>query len=53
MVALESITLIIASVGACISSVVYSFKHIKSSECWGSKCTQVVETVHITESTDL
>lgn len=40
MVAVESITLIIASVGACIASVVYSFKHVKTSECWGSKCVQ-------------
>ena len=38
----EAVALIIASIGGCIASVIYSFKHIKKSECCGSKCTQVV-----------
>lgn len=36
----EAITLIIASVGALIASVIYSLKHIKKSECCGGKCVQ-------------
>ena len=30
---------------AIVASIVYSFKHIKSSSCLGSKCQQEVEGV--------
>jgi hypothetical protein len=33
---------LVAAIAAAIGSVIYASKHIKSSECWGSKCTQQV-----------
>ena len=38
----EAVALIIGSIGGLIASIIYSLKHIKKSECCGSKCTQVV-----------
>mgnify|MGYP003632145287 CR=1 FL=1 len=44
----EEIALMLAALGAMVASVVYSFKHIKSSSCLGSKCQQeVVDVVHV------
>ena len=36
----QDITLIIASIGATIASIIYSLKHVKKSDCCGSSCTQ-------------
>jgi hypothetical protein len=36
----QDITLILASIGGLICSVIYAMKHIKKSECCGSKCIQ-------------
>ena len=41
----NEIALLLASLGAAIASVIYSFKHVKSSSCCGAKCNQVVEGV--------
>jgi len=44
----EEVSLMLAALGAMVASIVYSFKHIKSSSCLGSKCQQeVVDVVHI------
>jgi hypothetical protein len=44
----EEIALMLAALGAMVASIIYSFKHIKSSSCLGSKCQQeVVDVVHI------
>tara|TARA_R110002096_G_scaffold182282_2_gene360008 strand:- start:99 stop:338 length:240 start_codon:yes stop_codon:yes gene_type:complete len=44
----EEIALMLAALGAMVASIVYSFKHIKSSSCLGSKCQQeVVDVVHV------
>ena len=41
----EQAAIMIAAIGAAIASVVYSFKHIKSSTCCAGflECEQVVE----------
>ena len=44
----EEVALMLAALGAMVASIVYSFKHIKSSSCLGSKCQQEVEAVVIT-----
>ena len=50
----EEIALMLAALGAMVASVVYSFKHIKSSSCLGSKCQQeVVDVVHVENGTGL
>ena len=41
----NEISLMLAAFGGCIASIIYSFKHIKSSSCLGSSCNQVVEGV--------
>ena len=41
----EEVSLMLAALGAMVASIVYSFKHIKSSSCLGSKCQQEVEGV--------
>ena len=33
---------LVAAVAAAIGSVIYASKHIKSSECWGARCSQQV-----------
>ena len=38
----QEISLMLAALGACVASIIYSFKHIKSSSCLGSSCSQVV-----------
>lgn len=43
----DEIALMLAAFGACVASVIYSFKHVKSSSCMGSKCSQEVEGVVI------
>ena len=47
----EAVALIIASIGGCIASVIYALKHIKKSECCGSKCIQDTNGIIITEPT--
>ena len=53
----EEVSLMLAALGAMVASIVYSFKHIKSSSCLGSKCTQEVETVvidhHVVDSSEV
>ena len=41
----EEVSIMIAAIGAAIASVVYSFKHIKSSTCCAGffECEQIVE----------
>ena len=39
----QDITLIIASVGATIASIIYSLKHVKKSDCCGAGCVQEVD----------
>jgi len=39
----EAVALIIASIGGCIASVIYSLKHIRKSECCGNRCIQQVD----------
>jgi len=41
----EEIALMLAALGACVASVIYSFKHVKSSSCMGVRCQQAVEGV--------
>ena len=51
----EQAAIMIAAIGAAIASVVYSFKHIKSSTCCAGffECEQVVEDeVYIEERED-
>ena len=36
----EAVALIITAIFGGIASMIYSLKHIKKSECCGSKCTQ-------------
>ena len=44
----EEISLMLAALGAMVASIVYSFKHIKSSSCLGMKCKQeVTDVVHV------
>ena len=40
----DEVALMLAAFGACVASVIYSFKHVKSSSCMGVKCQQAVET---------
>lgn len=48
----EEVALMLAALGAMVASIVYSFKHIKSSSCLGSKCQQeVVDVVHVENGT--
>lgn len=45
---MEEITIGLAAIGALVASIVYSFRHIKSSSCLGMKCQQeVVDVVHV------
>jgi len=39
---MEEITIGLAAIGALVASIVYSFRHIKSSSCLGAKCSQEV-----------
>lgn len=41
----NEISLMLAAFGACVASVIYSFKHVKSSSCCGTRCEQAVEGV--------
>ena len=41
----DEIALMLAALGAAVASIIYSFKHVKSSSCMGSKCSQAVEGV--------
>lgn len=43
----EEISLMLAALGACVASIIYSFKHIKSSSCLGFSCKQAVDEVHV------
>lgn len=43
----EEIALMLGAFGAAFASIVYSFKHIKSSSCLGFKCKQQVDEVCI------
>ena len=43
----NEVSLMLAALGACVASIIYSFKHIKSSSCLGSSCSQVVTDVPI------
>ena len=43
----NEISLMLAAFGAAVASIIYSFKHIKSSSCLGSSCSQVVTDVPI------
>jgi len=45
----QAVALIIASIGGCIASIIYSFKHIRESECCGSKCVQDTDGIIINE----
>ena len=47
----EAVALIIASIGGLIASTIYALKHIRSSECCGSRCIQDTESIVITEPT--
>lgn len=38
----ESIGMIIAGVAAAVVSIVYALRHLKTSQCCGFSCTQVV-----------
>jgi len=38
----NEVSLMLAALGAAAASIIYSFKHIKSSSCLGSKCEQTV-----------
>jgi len=45
---MEEITIGLAAIGALVASIVYSFRHIKSSSCMGMKCKQeVTDVVHV------
>ena len=46
----QDITLIIASIGATIASIIYSMKHVKKSNCCGATCVQDVEKNPIPEN---
>jgi len=49
---MEEITIGLAAIGALVASIVYSFRHIKSSSCMGMKCQQeVVDVVHVESGT--
>tara|TARA_R100001126_G_C4777967_1_gene125704 strand:- start:36 stop:218 length:183 start_codon:yes stop_codon:yes gene_type:complete len=39
----QAVALIIGSIGGLIASIIYSLKHIRESECCGSKCKQDTE----------
>ncbi|CAI8390508.1 MAG: Uncharacterised protein [Owenweeksia sp. TMED14] len=41
----DEVALLLAALGACVASIIYSFKHVKSSSCMGVKCQQAVEGV--------
>lgn len=41
----DEIALLLAALGACVASIIYSFKHVKSSSCCGTRCEQAVEGV--------
>ena len=49
----EAVSLIIASIGACIASIIYSLKHIRKSDCCGNSCQQVVEGVNYDSSSKI
>tara|TARA_R110000822_G_scaffold216329_1_gene351021 strand:- start:1033 stop:1203 length:171 start_codon:yes stop_codon:yes gene_type:complete len=53
----EDITLLITAIGAMLASVIYSLKHIKTSNCCGNSCTQEtsidIEMGKIQETTEL
>ena len=50
----EQAAIMIAAIGAAVASVVYSFKHIRSSSCCAGffKCEQAVEDEIYIESSD-
>ena len=50
----EAAAIMIAAIGAAVASVVYSFKHIRSSSCCAGffKCEQSVEDEIYIESSD-
>jgi len=39
----ESLGLILAGIAACTTAIVYSCRHLKTSNCCGFSCTQAVE----------
>ena len=41
----DEVALLLAALGACVASIIYSFKHVKSSSCMGVRCQQAVEGV--------
>tara|TARA_R110002096_G_scaffold11794_4_gene43180 strand:+ start:1712 stop:1912 length:201 start_codon:yes stop_codon:yes gene_type:complete len=45
----QSVALIIGAVFGGMASIIYSFKHIRESECMGSRCVQDTEAVVIAE----
>lgn len=45
----QSVALIIGAVFGGMASIIYSFKHIRESECMGNRCVQDTEAVVITE----
>lgn len=45
----QAVALIIGSIGGLIASIIYSLKHIRKSECCGSKCVQDTDTIIINE----
>lgn len=44
----QEITLILASIGGLICSVIYAMKHVKKSECCGSSCIQATDEIEPT-----
>lgn len=38
----EEIAIMLAALASAVAAIVYSFKHIKSSDCCGVHCKQVV-----------
>ena len=39
----QSVALILTATFGGIASIIYSLKHIRKSECWGSRCIQDTE----------
>ena len=39
----EAVALIITAIFGGLASIIYSFKHVKKSECCGNKCIQQVD----------
>ena len=41
----NEVALIISAVAASIASIIYSFKHVRKSECCGNSCVQQVDGI--------